>query len=119
MLPVVNLLLQYASSIILYNRKCLFVIINNVHSQLLTRNQYNVVHEFTCNFAKCKSLQNSYIGMTARTVAERLHEQRYKGSIYKHLMAVNGYRITLDEILKLSNILYRVQTRKYIHVFEA
>ena len=56
--------------------------------------------------------------MTTRTLAERLTEHRYKGSIYKHLTEVHGYRPTFDEILKSSAILYRIQNRKDIHVSE-
>ena len=57
--------------------------------------------------------------MRTQTLAERLNEHRYRGSIYEHLMGVNGYRPTLDEILKSSNIPCRVKIRKDIHVFEA
>lgn len=86
---------------------------------MLTYIQYDVVFEFTCNFGEYKSLRNSYISITTRTEAERLYEHSYKGFIYKHFMEVHGYRPKLDEILKSSTILYRVQNRKDIHVFEA
>ena len=56
--------------------------------------------------------------MTTRSLAERLDEHGYKGYIYKH-MEVHGYRPTLDDILKSSNLLYRIQTRKDFHVPEA
>ena len=100
-------------------KTCEFVFRDNIHSQLLTRNQYNVAYEFTCYFEEFKSLQNSYTGMKTRTLTERLSEHRYKGSIYKRLMEVHGYRPALDEIIKSYKILCRVQTRKDIHIFKA
>ena len=55
----------------------------NVHSQLQTRNQYNVVYKFTCNFGECKSLQNAYIGMKPQTLAKHLNKHRNKGFMYR------------------------------------
>ena len=77
------------------------------------------MYEYVCNIGECKSLHNTYIGLTNCTLEERLKQHRYKGSIFAHMATVHGCKPKLDDLVRSTRILYTCDDRRKLPIFEA
>ena len=78
-----------------------------------------VVYEFKCQEGECKSLNNSYIGLTTCTLKERLTGHRYKGSIFAHYRLKHQKSPEVDELIKSTRILYHESNPFQLSIYEA
>ena len=79
----------------------------------------HLVYQYVCNLGECRSLNNSYIGLTNCTLEDRLKQHRYKGSIFSHIVTSHGGRPLIDNLLQSTKILYMCDDRRKLPIFEA
>jgi hypothetical protein len=73
--------------------------------------KHGVVYQYTCMERECLSLNKTYIGHTTVTLAERLYQHRYHGSIFKHFREAHDSKPTKDILENNTKIIY--QARNY------
>ena len=103
------------------SKKTSDLIIRNNFTKGITPNHQksHLVYQYVCNLGECKSLNNTYIGLTNCTLEDRLKQHRYKGSIFSHLVTVHGCRPEIDNLLRSTKILYMCDDRRKLPIYEA
>ena len=79
----------------------------------------NVIYHFTCPDDACRHRTADYVGLTTRTLRERMSGHRYKGAIHEHFIKHHGQRPTIDLLLNNTKIINRQPLKKTLVIAEA
>ena len=93
---------------------------NMSNTRLSDSDRSYLIYEFTCPERDCSSSKTSYIGLTNRTLRERLAGHKYRGSsIYNHYINVHKRPPDFETLVNSTKILYFCDNRRNLPVFEA
>ena len=79
----------------------------------------NVVYKFVCPDDACQHRNINYIGLTRKTLKERMKKHRNAGAINEYYTSVHDRRPTVPELLENTTIIHLEPERKRLAVAEA
>ena len=81
--------------------------------------EVNLVYQYTCKIGGCSHLNSRYIGVTTTTLSRRLTYHLQDGAITRHTACTHNTRLTRQEIVNNTEIIYRENDKKRLRMAEA
>ena len=92
---------------------------NNQSTKKRPLDKCNVVYQYSCQIANCKSQNNTYIGMCSTSLSRRLTMHLANGSIKNHTKDVHNEHRKREMLVENTTILDSVSERKKLQYLEA
>ena len=95
------------------------VMCNNLCAKKRQLDRCNVVYQYSCQIANCKSQNTTYIGNTATSLSRRLTMHLQSGSIKNHTRDAHNTTLTRDMLVNNTIVLDSVPETRKLHFLEA
>ena len=92
---------------------------NNICAKKRLLDKCNVVYQYSCQIANCKSQNTTYISNTTTSLSRRLTTHLQNGSIKKHTKNTHNAILTREILVNNTTVLDSVTEIRKLHYLEA